>query len=92
MLFLAHMDPSSKFMKGAESEKSDQVAGRSLAIAHGNVLGGGSTVNMMTYSRPYRFDFETWEVPGWSSEDVIPYFRKVSLPKSARGFCILIDP
>jgi choline dehydrogenase-like flavoprotein len=65
-------------MKGAMSQPSEQLGGRGLAIAHGNVLGGGSTVNMMTYSRPYRFDFETWDMPGWQSEDVIPYFKKVS--------------
>lgn len=83
-LFAHILDPNSKYTLTAEGNASDKVAGRKITIPHGHVLGGGSTANMMTYSRPYTYDFESWNTPGWSYEDVLPYFKKVdiTLPKA----------
>ena len=45
----------------------------------GKVLGGSSALNGMIYIRGAKSDFDAWAyngTPGWSYQDVLPYFKK----------------
>jgi choline dehydrogenase-like flavoprotein len=50
--------------------------GRRIGLPRGKVLGGSSSVNAMIYIRGNRLDYDGWEVPGWSWDDLFPYFLK----------------
>jgi len=50
--------------------------GRRLPVPRGKVLGGSSSVNAMVYIRGNPADYDGWNVPGWSWDDVFPYFLK----------------
>lgn len=42
----------------------------------GRVLGGSSSINGTMYTRGTPADFDRWNVPGWSGQDVLPIFRE----------------
>jgi choline dehydrogenase len=53
--------------------------GRTIDIAQGKVLGGGSAINAMMHIRGHRRCFDAWAElgnQGWSYEEVLPYFKK----------------
>ncbi|XP_049947253.1 glucose dehydrogenase [FAD, quinone]-like [Schistocerca serialis cubense] len=53
--------------------------GDSCTIVTGRGLGGSSCINDMYYLRGHRYDYDNWEAlgsPGWSYEDVLPFFMK----------------
>ncbi len=60
-------------------EAEDGLAGQRLSYPSGRVLGGCSSINGMLYVRGQPLDYDTWSElgnPGWSYEDVLPYFKK----------------
>ncbi len=64
---------------GFETEPVPGFAGRSIPWPRGRVLGGSSAINGLVYIRGQKEDFDLWRQmgnPGWSYEDVLPYFRK----------------
>ncbi|HEX4804358.1 MAG TPA: GMC family oxidoreductase N-terminal domain-containing protein, partial [Conexibacter sp.] len=50
--------------------------GRRIPLPRGRVLGGSSSVNAMVYVRGNRLDYDGWGIPGWSWDDLFPYFLK----------------
>jgi choline dehydrogenase len=50
--------------------------GRRIALPRGKTLGGSSSINAMVYIRGHRADYDGWGVPGWTYDDLLPYFKR----------------
>lgn len=62
-----------------ETTPQPGLDGRSLKWPRGKMLGGSSSINGMMYMRGNRADYALWRqfgLPGWSYEEVLPYFRR----------------
>ena len=61
------------------NEPDPATGNRRIAQPRGKVLGGSSSINGLVYIRGQREDYDHWRQlgnNGWSSDDVLPYFRK----------------
>ena len=59
-------------------QPSPRLANRQFRLALGRVLGGGSSINAMVWSRGMQRDFDGWAAngaQGWSFKDVLPIFK-----------------
>jgi choline dehydrogenase len=62
-----------------KTEAQPGLNGRSLNYPRGKVVGGSSAINGMIYMLGQSADYDNWRqlgLPGWSWDDVRPYFRK----------------
>ena len=62
-----------------ESEEEASSGNRRILHPRGKVMGGSSAINAMLYVRGQSHDYDGWAQkgnPGWSYQDVLPYFRK----------------
>ena len=60
------------------SFRCPQLNNRRFNMALGRVLGGGSSVNAMVWTRGAERDYDSWErqgATGWSFKDVLPTFK-----------------
>jgi choline dehydrogenase len=61
------------------TEPQPGLGGRALYMSQGRVLGGGSSINGMVYTRGFPHDYDAWRdagCAGWGYADVLPYFRR----------------
>ncbi|RKE70609.1 GMC family oxidoreductase [Pseudorhodoplanes sinuspersici] len=61
------------------SEPEPGIGHRALGWPRGKVLGGSSSINGMLYLRGHPADYDGWAqmgCTGWSSADVLPFFKK----------------
>ncbi len=55
-----------------------EINNRELRLALGHVLGGGSSINAMVWSRGMARDYDAWAesgAKGWAFKDVLPMFK-----------------
>jgi choline dehydrogenase-like flavoprotein len=72
-------NPRSDWMFKTEPEPG--LNGRALSYPRGKVIGGSSAINAMVYMRGQAGDYDHWRqlgLPGWSWDDVKPYFRRMT--------------
>jgi choline dehydrogenase len=60
-----------------ESEPQTAAADRRVYIPRGRMLGGSSNMNAQIHQWCHPADFDAWSkvAPGWSWNDVVPYFK-----------------
>ena len=61
------------------SEPEPHVDNRRIEVARGKVLGGSSSINVMSYTRGDAGDYDRWArngAKGWSYAEVLPYFKR----------------
>ncbi|MFJ6263060.1 GMC family oxidoreductase [Rhodococcus erythropolis] len=62
------------------SEPEPGLYGRRLYLPRGKMLGGCSSMNALIYMRGNRADYDGWastlDAPGWSYDEVLPYFKR----------------
>ena len=69
-------NPRTDWMFNTEADPG--LGGRTIRYPRGRVLGGCSSINGMIYMRGQRADYDGWAAlgnPGWSWDEVLPWFR-----------------
>lgn len=56
--------------------KQAEMSGRELYWPRGRVLGGCSSLNAQMWVRGHALDYDQWDIPGWSYDEVLPYFKR----------------
>ncbi|MEO3977642.1 GMC family oxidoreductase N-terminal domain-containing protein [Streptomyces sp. CAU 1734] len=49
---------------------------RRVYLPRGRVLGGTSSINTQIYIRGNQADYDSWNQPGWSYRELLPYFKR----------------
>ncbi|GIZ49032.1 hypothetical protein CKM354_001207200 [Cercospora kikuchii] len=75
-LFPQNLKEGSKTALFWQGNFAPQLGNRAPVVPSGGTLGGGSSINWMVYTRAQRSDFDSWNMPGWSANDLFPYLRK----------------
>ncbi|KAH9204045.1 alcohol oxidase [Leptodontidium sp. 2 PMI_412] len=76
-LFVTNLDPSFKIHKFYDSKMRTVLGNRPIPVMASHILGGGSSINFMMYSRPLASDFDGWNTEGWSGADMLPLFKSL---------------
>ena len=97
---------SGPYTWGYTSTKQKNCLDRSIPLAQGHVIGGGSSINAMVFNRGSKDDYDRWanieDCKGWSFNEIQKYFLrsedndKFSLPfhgvGGPQGVSDLINP
>jgi choline dehydrogenase len=59
-----------------DSHEEEQLNRRRIFHPRGKVLGGTSSINAMLYLRNNRIDYDGWNQPGWSYDELLPLFKR----------------
>jgi len=78
-LFPENLEPDSDTAILWQGNKSPELNGRAPIVPSGGILGGGSSINWMVFTRAQRSDYDSWNAPGWSADELWPFLKKVSM-------------
>ncbi|KAI8633311.1 alcohol oxidase-like protein [Xylariaceae sp. FL1651] len=76
-MYIAHVSPASPRIQLMKGNKSSTLANREPIVPVAKSLGGGSSVNMLMYSRIQESDAESWQTPGWSPNEMLRLIKKI---------------
>ncbi|KAJ4298397.1 Alternative oxidase, mitochondrial precursor [Collariella sp. IMI 366227] len=75
-IFPRNMKLDSKTATFYESRPSKWLGGRSAIVPAAHVLGGGSSINFMMYTRASASDYDDFQAKGWTTEELLPLMKK----------------
>ncbi|ATY58902.1 alcohol dehydrogenase [Cordyceps militaris] len=92
-MFLSHMFLGSETLMFRSAENEASLANRSLSVPSGGILGGGSSINFLMYTRASAVDFDSWKTDGWDGKSMLAQANKAEthlldnpdIDKSAHG-------
>ncbi|OQU95094.1 hypothetical protein CLAIMM_01350 isoform 1 [Cladophialophora immunda] len=58
------------------SRPSEWLDGRRAVVPCAHILGGGSSINFMMYTRASASDYDDFQTKGWTTKELIPLMRK----------------
>ncbi|PNY26834.1 Alcohol oxidase [Tolypocladium capitatum] len=93
-MFLSHQEPGSQTALFYQSNKEKALNNREAIVASGGILGGGSSINFMMYTRAQGIDYDSWNTEGWDAKSLLPFAKKLetyhlddpSVDKSVHGY------
>lgn len=75
-IYPKNMKLDSKTATFYESRPSEWLGGRKAIVPCAHILGGGSSINFMMYTRASASDYDDFKAKGWSTKELIPLMRK----------------
>ncbi|KAK4175183.1 GMC oxidoreductase-domain-containing protein [Triangularia setosa] len=75
-IFPRNMKLDSKTATFYESSPSPALSGRGAIVPAANILGGGSSINFMMYTRASASDYDDFQAKGWTTEELLPLMKK----------------
>lgn len=75
-IYPRNMKLDSKTASFYESRPSKWLAGRKAVVPCAHILGGGSSINFMMYTRASASDYDDFQAEGWTTKDLLPLMRK----------------
>ncbi|KAL1306677.1 hypothetical protein AAFC00_005349 [Neodothiora populina] len=75
-IYPKNMKLDSKTASFYYSRPSEFLAGRRAVVPCAHILGGGSSINFMMYTRASASDYDDLQAKGWTTKELIPLMRK----------------
>ncbi|KAI3394184.1 hypothetical protein diail_3139 [Diaporthe ilicicola] len=75
-IYPRNMKLDSKTASFYESRPSKWLAGRKAVVPVAHVLGGGSSINFMMYTRASASDYDDFQAKGWTTKELLPLMKK----------------
>ncbi|KAJ9621606.1 Alternative oxidase, mitochondrial precursor [Taxawa tesnikishii (nom. ined.)] len=75
-IYPRNMKLDSKTASFYYSRPSEWLGGRRAVVPCAHVLGGGSSINFMMYTRASASDYDDFQAKGWTTKELIPLMRK----------------
>ncbi|KAJ5292164.1 alternative oxidase mitochondrial precursor [Penicillium angulare] len=71
-----NMKLDSKTASFYHSRPSKHLDGRQAIVPCANILGGGSSINFMMYTRASASDYDDFQAKGWTTKELLPLMKK----------------
>ncbi|KAK8135939.1 putative alcohol oxidase [Apiospora sp. TS-2023a] len=75
-IYPKNMKLDSKTASFYESRPSPWLAGRKAVVPCAHILGGGSSINFLMYTRASASDYDDFQAEGWKTKDLLPLMKK----------------